>query len=346
MLSGVAVLIPRKQPLLAGLALMVGFAFVYATRERDPVYKGRRLSEYLREVHGIGLGWGGMEQIEPGIVPDPPRPGNMEASEAVLSVGTNALPMLVRLLGTRESRAKPWLRQLAGKYPVFKRLLRPGSDTVFQRNMSALLAFHRLGPRAAAVVPRIIPMLEDPDSAPFAAVALMYIRPQREPDILSLTNALHVRKPPRWGAPAESLHCMAMLALSTFGTNASGAIPLLMQALGSTNGEVAAASAVVLARIGGPRDRVVPVILENLPKSDAPPRAEMISMTSPSARRQRVMNYRNIIKYLFALSEYGRHASHALPRILALESYPNADIQRAAREAAAKIKGDTNSVPR
>jgi len=224
----------RKQLLLAGLALLVVFAFVYATRERDPVYKDRRLSEYLGEVHGIGLGWGSMNQIDPGIVLDYTRPGKTEASDAVLSVGTNALPMLVRLLGIRESR-------------------------------------------------------------------------------------------------------------TTFGTNASGAIPLLMQSLGSTNGEVAAASAVALARIGGPPDRVVPIILENLPKSNASPRT---AMSSSSAQFQRLMNDRNIIKNVFALGEYGRHASHALPRLLALESYPDAHIRQAAREAAAKINGNTNSVQR
>ena len=130
----------RKQLLLAGLALLVVFAFVYATRERDPVYKDRRLSEYLGEVHGIGLGWGSMNQIDPGIVLDYTRPGKTEASDAVLSVGTNALPMLVRLLGIRESRTKLWLRRLAEKHHVFKRLVPPGPDTVFQRNMSALLA--------------------------------------------------------------------------------------------------------------------------------------------------------------------------------------------------------------
>jgi len=151
----------RKQLLLAGLALLVVLAFVYATRERDPVYKGRRLSEYLGEVHGIGLGWGTMDQIEPGIVHADTQ--NMKASEAVLSVGTDALPMLVQLLGTRESRTKLWLRRLAAKHPVFKRLAPSGPDTVFQRNMSALLAFYRLGPQAADAIPRILPMLEEPD---------------------------------------------------------------------------------------------------------------------------------------------------------------------------------------
>jgi len=332
----------KKQILLAGLALLIVFAFVYATRERDPVYKGRRLSEYLREVHGIGLGWGGMDQIDPGIVLDDTRPGKTEASEAVLNVGTNALPMLVRLLGTRESRTRLWLRRLAEKHPVFKRLAPSGPDTVFQRNMSALLAFYRLGPQAADAIPKIIPMLEDPDSAAVATVALMYIRPQREQDILSLTKVFRLRTPYP-GASPEMLQCMAILALSTFGTNASGAIPLLMQRLGSTNGEVAAASAVALARIGGPPDSVVPIILENLPKSNASPRT---AMSSPSALQQRLMNDRNIIKNVFALGEYGRHASHALPRLLALESYPDAHIQQAVREAAAKIKGSTNSVQR
>lgn len=334
----------KKQILFAGLALLIVFAFVYATRERDPVYKGRRLSEYLREVHGIGLGWGGMDRIEPGIVHADTR--NMEASEAVLNVGTNALPMLVRLLGTRESRAKLWLRRLGEKHPVFKRLAPSGPDTVFQRNMSALLAFYRLGPQATDAIPKIIPMLEDPDSAAVATVALMYIRPQREQDILSLTNVFRLRTPYP-GASPEMLQCMAILALSTFGTNASGAIPLLMQRLGSTNGEVAAASAVALARIGGPPDSVVPIILENLPRSNASPRTAMISPSALQQRQiQRLMNDRNIIKNVFALGEYGRHASQALSRLLTLESYPDADIQQAARKAAAKIKGNTNSVQR
>jgi len=334
----------RKKLLLAGLALLVLLTFVYATRERDPVYQGRRFSQYLREVHGVGLGWGSMDQIVPGIVLDYDAwSGKREASEAVLNVGTNALPMLVRLLGTRESRAKLWLRRLAEKHPVFKRLVPLGRDNVFQQNMSALLAFYRLGPQAAAAIPKIIPMLEESDSAAVAAVALMYIRPERESDILSLTNVFRMRKPGRSGVSPEMLHCLAILALSTFGTNASGAIPVLLQRLGSTNAEVAAASAVALARIGGPPDIVVPLILENLPQSNAPRPASLIS---PSASYQILMNDRNMSQNLRALGEYGRHASNALPQLRALEGYPDAQIQRAAREAAAKIQGDTNSVQR
>src|SRR6266516_967231 len=63
-------------------------------------------------------------------------------------------------------------------------------------------------------------------------------------------------------------------------------------------GDRASASAVALARIGGPPDRVVPLILENLPQSNARPPD---SMLSPSASHQMLMDDQNIIRNLRAL---------------------------------------------
>lgn len=51
-------------------------------------------------------------------------------------------------------------------------------------------------------------------------------------------------------------------------------------------------------------------------------------------------NLPNVLMNLWALSEYGHHASNALPILSNLEHYPVGNIQEAAREAAAKIRAD------
>ncbi|MCI0536507.1 MAG: hypothetical protein L0Z50_14900 [Verrucomicrobiales bacterium] len=335
--------------LCATVVLLLGAALFYATRVRDPVYEGKRLSKYLAAFGG-GIGFGGVtmeigepdEFTEPGLVQS--RCSDAHAYQAISSVGTNALPMLVRMLKSNDSRMRRWIWEKAEGNTFIRKHIRikPPTDG-FARQIGALAAFRELGPRAAPAIPKIIPLLDDPDLAHVTMVALRHIRPARERDILSLTNVLRIRTKSLTGAPPSLLHAGAILTLATFGPKAAGATPLLLEYLNSTNGEVQAACAIALLKIGAPPEKVVPLVLEHLPTTNPPPMNPMNFRAAPQLMNQTFTDHRNLAMNLWALGEYGRHARSALPILSNLQSYPVRNIQEAAREAMGKISADTNS---
>lgn len=158
------------------------------------------------------------------------------------------------------------------------------------------------------------------------------------PTVLSLTKVLRVQTPYQNGVSKSQLHSLAILALSQFGARASGAVPLLLDNLTKTNEQVQAASAVALARIGAPPEKVVPLILEYLPKTNPPP---SVFGAGRSFRTVQMMETgRDLSMNIWALGEYGRHASNALPILSNLVRYPDSRVRNASVDAAAKIRGE------
>ncbi len=213
------------------------------------------------------------------------------------------------------------------------RVLHLGPPGAWSRQILALGAFRQLGPLAGPALPRIIPLLRDPELADVAIYAILSIRPERERDVLSLTNALSLH-----GADVHLnfVHCAAILALSTFGHKASGAVPVLLPYLQSTNDILRGAAATTLVRIGASPQSIVPLIAMNLPQTNVP-----ISLLPPFPQSDPLGP---VLMNLWALGECGKHARMALPIITNLYSYPVDNVRRAARKAAAKITVDTNSV--
>ena len=117
---------------------------------------------------------------------------------------------------------------------------------------------------AAPDIPRIIPLLNDPNRALLAMVALLALQPEREADILSLTNVFGITTPDASGSSPALLHSTAALALSSFGPKASAARPVLMKCLTYDDEGLRAASAIALSRIGAPANEVVPTLVEAL----------------------------------------------------------------------------------
>jgi len=338
----------RKVHVLAGVvaATLIGVALVYTTRENDPVCAGKRLSEHLQALRRYGLSHGGGIEngqllLEPRITP---QPSDQQILEAISTVGTNALPMLVRMLRSKDSRIGLWIRSLLENYRFVGKWIRLKPPDAWRRRMGAVIAFYRLGPQVAPAIPEIIPLLQDPELVLTALFALMYIHPEREQDVLSLTNVLRLTSLPSNSGPASLLHSTAILALGTFETKASGAVPVLLDCLSSTNERVRATAAVALARIGAPPNKAVPGILANLSAACAdlpsvPPRMmgsrPMLGMRSNTS--EMMMN-------IWALGEYGPHASNALPVLTNLARSISGNAQQAAKDAAAKINGLANDV--
>lgn len=325
---------------LAALALV---ALVYLWPVNDPVYQGQALSQWVLSegMKAGGLRFGGMEM--PGIQHPP---SDSQALEAISQVGTNALPMLVRMLGSKESSVERWSQTLADKYRLLRRFIfiPPRSNIKFARQLGAVVAFHRLGPRGERAVPDIVPLLTDPDLALSAMLALMYIRPEQQRYILSLTNVLRIQRPSITGATPSLLHSTAIIVLSAFGAKASAALPLLLHQMTSTNEIVRGAAAMALARIGAPPEKAVPLILQCLPNTNPPslssPPAGPMTRAQFQQMRQQFDSDRSIMMIMWALGEYGLHARAALPILSNLLSYPLGNVRDEAKLAIARITGD------
>lgn len=331
-----------------GVLLLLLFAARFV-RSLDPVYAGRHLSDYLATTRGISVNYG----FDPGSgtsLPFQPgvRFGSSEARPAVMAVGTNALPMLVRMLGAKNkpSRWEGWLRPWSLKFPLLGRFIRRTPLNAQEEQLQALVAFHMLGPLAAAAIPRILPLLEDRETALAASLALRYIRPERSSDILSLTNVLQIAGLDLLGQPPDRLHATALLVLSTFGTQALEALPALTNAIKSPSEQVQAAAALALARIGAPPEIAVPLIARTLVQAPAPPfptntanlSAYLVALRRPSGDTTLLMKVR-------ALADYGRHASNALPALSRLPHPFDADLNAAVQSATVRITGDPPDRP-
>lgn len=339
----------KERAVLGGLLLLLAGALIpCVTRYNDPIYGGKRLSQHLEALSAQGIALGavhgnpGEEGVLtlPGIVR--PRCSDESARKALNKVGTNALPMLAGMLRSKNTRFRRWLWNTLEARPFLQRVIRiePPNDD-FARKIQALAAFHELGSRAAPAVPKIIPLLDNPDTAIEAISALLCIRPQRESEVLSLTNVLGIRRTSLAGSSPSHLHASALLALSAFGPEAKGARPILMDCLRtSTNGRVRAAACIGLARIGAPADEVIPFILAEIPKTNPSQLAGFIAPTPAAIAQatQRMEDYQTLLMNIFAASEYGYKAAIALPVLSNLQSYPLRNVQEAARVAAAKIK--------
>lgn len=309
-------------------------------RPEDPLFEGKRLSEHLEAFQNRGLHHGGIR---------PPRIEltcwNTNAYRAIRAVGTNGLPMLVEMLGSTD-RIHRWYEEFADRNPWIKKYLTIKPSDAWKRVGQAMAAFTELGPRAAPALPEVIRLLHDPQCGSVAVVALLAIQPEREQDILSLTNVLRITRTSASGSRPDQQHADGIMALSTFGPRASGARAVLLDCLRSRGPLAQATAAVALARIGAPPEEVVPLVLNRLPTVDTPAGPARMGAVTPAAmiRMQQLMEAERIaLIQLSALGEFGPAASAALPALESLGTHPNSAIAAAARDAISRIKTATNA---
>jgi HEAT repeat protein len=309
----------RKVMALTGLVVVFGTVMlIIFQRPRDPVYQGKRLSAYLEAFASDGIQ---MNDKPPfslvGLFQ--PSAERRRAWDVLPEFGTNALPTLVQWLKAKDTAPERWLVWL-GRKQSFIRLRRLTAE---ERRVAAVTAFSRLGHRAEAAVPSLIPLLRDANFARQAIFALNWIQPDREQDILALTNAFGV------GSIAE---IEAMAALASFQSRAAGAIPSLMIKLEATNSATRAAAAVALARIGASAEEIVPLITRNL-------QAGRVGFDYPAPGGR--MN-------LWALGEFAERARGALPIISNFVNDADSRVREEAKTAIEKIRGrseEGNALP-
>lgn len=338
-----------------GLAILTSgvLAWQWATQVPDPVFNGRRLSEHLASIQIEGfkpVGSGIQRNVRHPFVPAFMGAEELrrEVAEALESAGTQSHPLLVRMLHARASRWSiflyPRLRSASDRYPQLKRFVNevPPGDLAWHQQARAALALRHLGPRAQAVLPEVLPLLDDPDRALVAAMAVLYLRPERESDILQLTNQLRITQLPAFARGPTSIdwnNASTLLVLATFGEKARGAAPVLIPYLSSTSEMVRGSAALALAAGRSEPQVVVPMLTKSLSN------LLQVPLGLGAGRQARRFHDSTPAEMMIqALGRYGADAASAIP---ILEAYARTDdFERfIAAEVLNKVRGAVEAAP-
>src|ERR1051326_4571180 len=135
----------RAMALVAFLALIAVAAFI-ALQPREPVYQGKRLSEWLNDYQDAAQQDGGVNTT----------------MKAVRAMGTNAVPFLRRALHRRDNGLDRGYRRLWPKLPAWLRdhIFKPRTEAERIRRWAPTF-LRALGPAAQPAIPDLVNALED-----------------------------------------------------------------------------------------------------------------------------------------------------------------------------------------
>jgi len=194
---------------LFGLAV----ALLTFSRDREARYGGRTLSDWVDRYQRLDA--------------SADAPETLEVLEAIRRIGTNHLHELIRAMAYDPAARRKRATALGHALPGFLRrpalmgpLLTDRSEFHANRAVTALVV---LGPEAGRALPELARMVEDTNSAVVARRAmwvLVHVGNQGMPPLMTL---LGNRQHPH--------HVFAVDYIGDFGTQATGAIPALVEAL-------------------------------------------------------------------------------------------------------------------
>src|SRR5882757_4324688 len=130
----------RRYLLVALLLAVLGFvSWLILSQPREPVYQGKPLSYWCEQ-------YSASRWLYPTNEPD------KQAETAIRTIGTNAIPTLLRMLGAKDSKFKLKLVQLAQKQHFFNIKWK----SALLRHSEATRGLLCLGPLAAPALPELI----------------------------------------------------------------------------------------------------------------------------------------------------------------------------------------------
>jgi hypothetical protein len=282
--------------------------------EKEPVYKGKTLSEWLT-VYASGVDEGNTQRTQ-------------EASDAVHHIGTNALPWLLKW---SRQKSPPGLRARLMRSlfkmprPIAQRLRRgvtglrgPGDEEEVLRR-SALAGFETLGAEANSGVGELAERLRNPRALSRsldAARALAYIGKEGFPPLMAaLTNAGGSNR-------LVAVNCIGKVRGA--GTNASPAVPVLIQLVTGPDYRMASLAVTALGELALEADIAVPALTNVVGTSD------------------NRLRYRAVL----ALGDFGQRARPAVPTLAGALEDSDSLVRVAATNALRKIAPEllTNAV--
>ncbi len=123
-----------RKPLIALAVVVAVLALVaYVTRPREPVYEGKRLSEWVEFVKSS-------DTKERGL-----------GAAAIKAMGTNALPVFMEMLDAKDSKLELWLQRLTARQNVIPWEMETARDEV----VNGLIGLEILGESARPALPKL-----------------------------------------------------------------------------------------------------------------------------------------------------------------------------------------------
>jgi HEAT repeat protein len=223
--------VPKRRILLilfpVAAVAIVGLVMVL-TREREPEYGGKKLSEWMEQLGSKSSG----------------SPEEEMAEEAIRHIGTNALPVLLKRI---RYEASDWKTELYERFNSALVKVNPNwtvSDKKELRADQAVMAFYALRPGAEAAIPELTQLLNQPQlvAGPTRAIAILVSlgKPGLPPLLLALTN--DVRR-------MTTVRLLIVAGLRNGGTNARPASAALVNLLVDRDRNVREATTNALRKI-------------------------------------------------------------------------------------------------
>lgn len=251
----------RKPILLLAIVLLAITAFVLVKRHRSandgPAYEDRTLGDWLTSVDALSSH------------PDRDSPIFLQASNAIVQIGTNGLPFLLEAISYEPSRPYVALATLAdGVVSRLPDALTPDSFLESTRRRSrpyraeaAVVAFQLLGPTAKSCADELAAIVGDATSerlARRATHALAALGANAYPHLRTIalnTNSL---------GRSSAIHGMRFM-----GTNTAAAVPVLVKLLDDPGPFVCQSAAGTLGDIRLSPEVAVPALAKILRHPDA-----------------------------------------------------------------------------
>jgi HEAT repeat protein len=313
-------LMAKRLPVVLGILLVaaVGWASWQALRQpREPVYRGKPLSSWLKAYEN---------PVTPEV--------EAQADAAVRQAGTNAIPILVRLLRVEDSALKVKFMDLVQRQHIIRieftrgpvqhrpRTIEIEYTSAVQRNWAGSRGFTVLGTNGQSATPALIEIANRNISLPsryYAIEALGYIGPPAKdavPSLLRLaTNAdLHGR-------------CSAMFALRQIHEKPDQVLPLLTNALHSPYAIVRLNAILGLQQIG-PEAANLLASMESVTKPAVPALIGALQRDTSATYRREVAE---------ALGELGKGDSAAITALTGSLKDTDGNVRVAATNALKKI---------
>jgi hypothetical protein len=154
--------------ILAGMVVAAVLVVVLWPREKEPEYKGKKLSEWLKQYYqNSGIPTAKMDAQK-----------FLEAQEAIRQIGTNGVPLLVKWIKyERPGWRGKLLSAMSGRRflsgPAATRLVKGSRE---QRVWNAKMAFALLGEKGDSAVPELTRLANDPNAHDTSRAALLCLR--------------------------------------------------------------------------------------------------------------------------------------------------------------------------
>jgi len=302
------------------IAVLFAALLVVLTREREPEYGGRKLSEWV-----LGLRADSADARE-------------QSREAIRAIGTNAVPYLVKWV---RYEMPLWPRTWHDSDVVRVRHFERFCNRFCKRNDSlqigAIDAFRELGPKAAAAIGELSRLLNQPNhcaSGDVAGHVLPYLGKEALPPVLAaLTNQQRI------------LSERVAPIMEHFGTNARPDVPVIIQCLCDSNQLVAWYAPRILVHCKLQPDDLCPILTNFLRGSRSPCRVNFIDALS-SFPEEAAPAVTILVESLRDVDEkVASHAARALgslhdPSVIPVLKQSLEDARPSVRIGAARALGD------